>query len=357
MKIRLSLITLAGLLCVIPAAYAKPKKTHNKDHRRVVPKERPAHYENRPEVREFVGEMEMRHGFSRDGLQALFAQAHFLPAVIKAILPPSSPRVRSWQAYRARFVEPKRINAGLRFWDDHAESIARAEQRYGVPAEIIVSIIGVETIYGHNTGNFETFSALTTLAFDYPPRAELFRKELEALLLLARDEGRSPLAYQGSYAGAMGLPQFLPSSMRSWAVDFNEDRHLDLTQPDDAIGSVARFLAEHGWQTGGPISTPAQVSTSALDGGIAALLAEGIEPKRLPTELRRQGVIVGNVPEQQAALIDLATPDEETEYRLGYRNFYVLTRYNRSSFYASAVNDLAEALKSERAERERARRP
>lgn len=349
MKIRLPLLALAGLLCLIPAAYAKPKKTHHRDHRRIAPLERQAHYDNRSEVREFAAEMEKRHGFSQNELLTLFAQARFQPAVIKAILPPSSPRVRSWQAYRARFVEPRRINAGLRFWEEHAASIARAEQRYGVPAEIIVSIIGVETIYGRNTGNFETFSALTTLAFDYPPRADLFRKELEALLLLARDEHRSPLVYQGSYAGAMGLPQFLPSSMRSWAVDFDEDQKLDLNQPDDAIGSVARFLAEHGWQTGGPITVPAQINAGAPDTQIATLLAEGIEPKRMPLDLRSQGVRMGNVPEQQAALIDLVTPDEATEYRLGYRNFYVITRYNRSSFYASAVNDLAEALKLERA--------
>lgn len=345
MKPRLSLLVLAGLLCIAASAQAKPRKPQHKGNHRTASQEKPAHYENRPEVREFASDMEKRHGFARDELLTLFAQARFQPAVIKAILPPSSPRVRSWQAYRARFVEPRRINAGLRFWEEHAGTLARAEQRYGVPAEIIVSIIGVETIYGRNTGNFQTFSALTTLAFDYPPRAELFRRELESLLLLAREEHRSPLAYQGSYAGALGLPQFLPSSLRNWAVDFNEDQTLDLTQPDDAIGSVARFLSEHGWQSGGPISVPAQINENDENTTIAELLAEGIEPKRLPADLRSRGVMLGNVPEQKAALIDLATPDEDTEYRIGYRNFYVITRYNRSSFYASAVNDLAEALK------------
>jgi membrane-bound lytic murein transglycosylase B len=328
-----------------PAPHAK-KARHNTVH--PLP---PAHYEARPEVQAFAADMEKRNGFSKAELLALFAQAHFQPAVIRAILPPTSPRARSWHAYHDRFVEPRRINAGLRFWDDHAAALAQAEQQYGVPAEIIVAIIGVETIYGRNTGDFQTFSALTTLAFDYPPRADLFRRELESLLILAREEERSPLSYQGSYAGALGLPQFLPSSLRKWAVDFNGDKRLDLGQPDDAIGSVASFLAGHGWQKGAPIVAPAHVNEEQAADRIAALIAEGIEPKRLPSDLRDQGVILGRVPEQPAALIDLATPDEDTEYRLGYRNFYVLTRYNRSSFYASAVNDLAEALRVERANR------
>ncbi|GAB2180629.1 hypothetical protein DLREEDagrD3_08520 [Denitratisoma sp. agr-D3] len=306
------------------------------------------HYEALPEVRAFVDSLVQRHGFDRDALLKLFAQARFQPGVIKAILPPSSPRQRSWQAYRARFTDPLRIRAGLRFWDEHADSLQRAEAQYGVPAEIIAAIIGVETIYGRNTGSYETFSALTTLAFDYPPRADLFKRELEALLLLARDENRSPLSYQGSYAGALGLPQFLPSSLRNWAVDFDGNHHIDLTDPVDAIGSVGHFLAEHGWEPGAPIVVPAQVEPGP---GIDTLLAEGIVPRRLPADLRSFGVIMGNVPQRPAALIDLATPDDATEYRLGYRNFYVITRYNRSSFYASAVIDLAEALKAARSER------
>lgn len=345
----------AGLTAATFAVAAPPHSHHAHKQRltrhvayRPAP---PAHYEARTEVQAFAADMANRYGFSKDELLALFAQAHFQPAVMKAILPPSTPRARSWHAYHDRFVEPRRINAGVRFWDDHADALARAEREYGVPAEIIVSIIGVETIYGRNTGNFETFSALTTLAFDYPPRADLFRRELEALLLLARDEKRSPLSYQGSYAGALGLPQFLPSSLRKWAVDFDGDNNLDLAQPDDAIGSVARFLAEHGWQKGAPIVAPAQVNEEQNGDRISGLIAEGIEPKRLPSELRDFGVVIGRVPEQPAALIDLATPDEETEFRLGYRNFYVLTRYNRSSFYASAVNDLAEALRAERTSR------
>ena len=160
----------------------------------------------RDDVRVFVEEMESRHGFDRAELLAVFGQIQPLPAVIKAIKPPADPGIRSWLAYRGRFVEPRRIAAGLRFWDEHADALRSASARYGVPEEVIVAIIGIETIYGRNTGRFGTLAALATLAFDYPPRAELFRRELEALLLLAREEGRSPLDYRGSYAGALGLP-------------------------------------------------------------------------------------------------------------------------------------------------------
>jgi len=240
--------------------------------------------------------------------------------------------------------------------------LAAAEARFGVPAEIITAIIGIETIYGKHMGNYTTFAALTTLAFDYPPRAAFFRRELAELLLLAREENRPVLSYTGSYAGAMGWPQFMPSSRRKYALDFDNDGKVDLAaSPVDAIGSAANFLAKHGWQTGGPIA-----ETITLSGdGIQALIDEGIKPQRLPGEFSAQQVQIQKVgtprvlptgragdtaanhqfSDQPAALIDLITPDAPTEYRLGYQNFYVITRYNRSSFYAAAVMDLAEALK------------
>jgi len=298
-------------------------------------------YANREDVRAFVAEMQARHGFEPAALEPLFARARHDPVVIKAITPPKDPSVRSWARYRGRFVEPRRIAAGLRFRDEHRASLARAEARFGVPAEVIVAIIGVETVYGRNTGRFNAFGALTTLAFDYPPRASLFRRELEALLLLAREQDRSPLSYTGSFAGAIGLPQFLPSSQRAWGTDWDGDGHVDLSASvDDAIGSVANFLAAHGWEKDGPVAAPVR-----LVGDPAPLIAEGIKPQRLPDEM--PAIAPGNVPQQPAALIDLMTPEEETEYWLGYRNFYVLTRYNRSSFYAMAVYQLAEALRSE----------
>jgi membrane-bound lytic murein transglycosylase B len=301
-------------------------------------------YAERADVQAFIAEMVERNGLDRDTLLAKFRKVRFSPAVLKAIMPPADPGVRSWQTYRSHFVEPRHIQGGLAFWRRHATALARAEATYGVPAEIVVAVIGVETFYGRQTGNFHVFNALSNLAFDYPPRAELFRGELEALLLLAREEQRDPWTYRGSYAGAIGLPQFLPSSQRRYAVDFDDDGHIDLSGSSaDAIGSVARFLNEHGWLTGEAIALAVQV-----DSDPAALVVEGIRPSRLPAEMTEFGVRIDGAPAQPAALIDLATPGASTEYRLGFNNFFVLTRYNRSSFYAAAVMDLAEALKTAR---------
>ncbi|MBI5784114.1 MAG: lytic murein transglycosylase B [Rhodocyclales bacterium] len=302
-------------------------------------------YQQRSDVRAFVAETAERNGLDAKVLLRHFRKAKPDPAVIKAITPSTEPAARSWQAYRARFVDAKRITAGLEFWHDHEIALVRAQARYDVPAEIIVAIIGVETIYGRHTGQFEVFNALTNLAFDYPPRAALFRRELEQLLLLARDQRRDPWQYRGSYAGAIGLPQFLPSSIRKYAVDFDRDGRIDLSaSSEDAVGSVARFLSLHGWQRGEPVARPAKVSLC----NTPQLLAEGIRPARLPEEMEEFGVESDGAPARPAALIDLATPDAPTEYRLGYQNFYVLTRYNRSSFYAAAVADLAETLRAAR---------
>jgi membrane-bound lytic murein transglycosylase B len=301
-------------------------------------------YADRTDVQSFIAAMVEQNGFDGDTLRAQFAKVHASPAVLKAIAPPSEPGVRSWQAYRRRFVETRRIAAGLSFWQRHAATLARAEATYGVPAEIMVAIIGIETFFGRQLGHFHVFNALSNLAFDYPPRAELFRGELAALLLLARDAGRDPWRYRGSYAGAIGLPQFLPSSLRRYAVDFDGDGQIDLSgSASDAIGSVGHFLAEHGWLSGETIASPVEVT-----GDPAALLAEGIRPTRLPAEMTAFGVVADDAPARPAALIDLTTPDAPTEYRLGFNNFFVLTRYNRSSFYAAAVVDLAAALKAAR---------
>jgi membrane-bound lytic murein transglycosylase B len=313
-------------------------------------------YAQRDDVRAFVEDMHERHGFDAGKLNALFRRTKPIAAVIRAIMPPRDPAVRSWQAYRARFIEPMRLAAGRRFMQRHAAELAAAEARFGVPADIIAAIIGIETIYGRQLGHFQTFAALATLAFDYPPRAQLFRGELEELLLLAREEGRSPLSYTGSYAGALGLPQFLPSSRRRFGIDFDGDGRIDLTgNPVDAIGSVANFLAVHGWERDAPVA----VAVAASGNGVQALLDEGITPQRVPRRMAAADVVLARVgaeaaatnspgedfPDRAAALIDLVTPGAPTEYRLGYRNFYVITRYNRSSFYAAAVMDLAAALR------------
>ncbi|MFN6961325.1 MAG: lytic murein transglycosylase B, partial [Rhodocyclaceae bacterium] len=244
-------------------------------------------YVGRDDVTAFITEMEDKHGFNGAQLTRLFARVRPLPAVLKAIAPPADPRQRSWQAYRARFIEPKRLAAGHAFWQRHAATLAKAEAQTGVPAEIIVAIIGIETFYGRHLGRFDSFAALATLAFDYPPRAGLFRRELEALLLLARDERRDPASYRGSYAGAIGLPQFLPSSIRGFAVDFDGDGRIDLAgSAEDAIGSIANFLKEHGWEKDGPVA----LKVGGFGTAPEALLAEGILPRLRPQEMAAFGI-------------------------------------------------------------------
>jgi membrane-bound lytic murein transglycosylase B len=303
-------------------------------------------YADRDDVRQFIAEMETRNALDAAQLEARFAKVLPIPAVLKAIAPPADPGIRSWATYRQRFIEPRRIAAGLDFWKKHRATLAKAEAQSGVPAEVIVAIIGIETFYGKHLGRFDSFAALTTLAFDYPPRADLFRRELEALLLLARDEGRAPDSYRGSYAGAMGLPQFLPSSVRAYAVDFDRNGHIDLAaSPADAIGSVANFLKMHGWEHGEPVAIPVKVGAGET-ANPESLIAEGILPKRLPGEMRDFGIeIPADAPNAPAALIDLVTPNSATEYWLGYHNFFVITRYNRSSFYAMSVYQFARTLK------------
>lgn len=306
-------------------------------------------YADRPETQQFIEEMQQRHGFDKDALTYIFRRAEYLPSVIKYISPPKDPGVRSWQRYRSRFIEPVRIKAGVAFWDRHADTIRTASEKYGVPEEIIVGIIGVETIYGRNTGNFQAVSALATLAFDYPRRAELFRGELESLLLMAREQHRDPLDYQGSYAGALGLPQFLPSSVRNYAVDFDGDGQIDLLgSPKDAIGSVARYMQMHGWEAGGPVAVRASLDS---DTNLAPLLAKDITPAFDSATLASHGVRTMSSAEGagKAAFVELVTPGQDSEYWLGYQNFYVITRYNRSSFYAMSVFQLGEAVKVARA--------
>ncbi|MBL0284442.1 MAG: lytic murein transglycosylase B [Zoogloea sp.] len=307
-------------------------------------------YADRPEAQLFIEEMQQKHGFDKDALTFIFRRAEYLPSVIKYISPPKDPvGVRSWQRYRGRFIEPVRIKAGVAFWDRHQDTIRAASEKYGVPEEIIVGIIGVETIYGRNTGNFSAVSALATLAFDYPRRAELFRGELENLLLMAREQHRDPLNYQGSYAGALGLPQFLPSSVRNYAVDFDGDGQIDLlNSPKDAIGSVARYMQMHGWEAGAPVTKLASIGT---DADLPPLIANDINPNFDTASLASHGVKAadGTEPAGKAAFIELVTPGEDSEYWLGYQNFYVITRYNRSSFYAMSVFQLGEAVKAARA--------
>lgn len=307
-----------------------------------------AAYPDTADGQAFIQDMATRHGFDPIAVEQALAVARYEPRVITLIQPPSKPGVRSWQKYRARFLDQTRISGGLAFWEENEATLANASSRFGVPVEIIVAIIGVETIYGRQTGNFQTLSALATLAFDYPPRAELFRRELESLFLLAREQGRDPASYSGSYAGALGYPQFLPSSVRHYALDFDGDGRVDFdATPADAIGSVANYLHVHGWTSGAPIAQRARFS-GVVD--TQPLVATGIEPTLNPEQLSAAGVLAANgePAAATATLVDLETPGAPTEFWLGYRNFYVITRYNRSSFYAMAVFELAEALRSRR---------
>ena len=293
-------------------------------------------------VVEFARDLEQRQGFKADELLGLFAQVRPNARVLQLIRPPSSPLQRSWERYRPRFLSERRINGGVRFWQQHAVALARARATYGVPEEVIVAIIGVETEYGANTGGFRVLEALGSLAFHYPPRAEFFRTELEQFLLLARENKLDPLSVKGSYAGAIGIPQFMPGSQRRYAVDFDGDQRVDLgNSVDDAIGSVARFLEQHGWQSGQPVAIPASV-TGEPDAG---LIAAGLRPSLKVAELREKGISAQADDAASVALIDLVSPGRPTEYWLGYENFYVITRYNRSSFYAMSVFQLAEEIR------------
>ena len=306
-----------------------------------------ASYAHHDEARSFIREMNERHGFAEAELEQLLGQAEYIERVIELIRPPAKRGVRSWQNYRSRFLNGQRIEQGATFWLAHRETIEAASERYGVPGEYIVSILGIETNYGGYTGNFETVSALATLAFDYPPRASLFRRELENLLLLAREQQRDPFSYRGSFAGALGYPQFLPSSIRSYAVDFDRNGRIDFeTSPVDAIGSIANYFAAHGWRPGEPVVQRVHVP-AGLDA--EPLIAAGIEPALETRALRSQGIapVSGDFAPDLATLFDLPTPGRETEHWIGYRNFYVITRYNRSSFYAMAVHQLAQAVREQ----------
>jgi len=300
----------------------------------------PAYSATLPGIPEFIDEMVAKHRFSRDELEKVFARAQHRPDVIELISRPAT--IKPWLEYRAAFVNRKRVKLGLEFWNKYRKTLRRAEKKYGVPQDIIVAVIGVETIYGRNAGSFLVLDALTTLAFDYPRRAAFFRSELENYLLLARDQQFDLLAIRGSYAGAMGIPQFMPSSYRNYAVDFNANRAVDLLREDiDAIGSVANYLQGYGWIRGEPVAVRAQVGGE---------LPEDVnKTPRSRAEWAAVGVVSGAdfAPEKSARLIDFTVEDGK-EFWLAFNNFEVITLYNNSDFYAMSVFQLAEELKAAR---------
>lgn len=303
----------------------------------------PASYLHRKEAKQFISEMVSKHGFARKDLNRVFDSAQYQPAIINAMMQPAEVALGSWQAYRAIFINPQRIDAGVQFWSLNEEPLRRASAQFGVPEEIIVGIIGVETIYGRNVGTYRVIDALSTLAFDYPKRAEYFRGELENYLVFTRDARIDPLRMKGSYAGAIGIPQFMPGTYRRFALDYDGDGRINLaSSAADAIGSIGNFLQAHGWARGEPVAFPAEVSgenwrqLTSPDGTTvcraADLPAFGVKiPVALPADAG-------------CALIELETQGQPSEFRIGLHNFRVLTRYNRSALYASAVLDLAAEL-------------
>jgi len=287
----------------------------------------------------FAAEMMRKHGLSRAELDALIGDARYSQEVIDAIRRPWE--AKPWYQYRALFLTDKRIAGGVEFWRANAELLERARAAYGVPPEIIVAIIGVETNYGANLGKHRVIDALSTLGFSYPPRADFFRKELEHFLLLAREEKLPAATLVGSYAGAMGKAQFIPSSYRAYAIDFDGDGRRDLWGSDaDAIGSVANYFRRHGWRAGEPVAVPVGVP-ARLPAGIAAAEGKPKKPDTTVARLRAAGIsgLDGLSPTAPAGLIRLAAPQDE--YWAGLDNFYVITRYNHSNLYAMAVYQLS----------------
>lgn len=314
-------------------------------------------YQNNPAVEIFISDLAARHHFEPSALRALFDQVKYSDAVVKLEQPSLNPAPRNWHSYQARFLNAERINAGVHFWRTHQAALQRAQQEFGVPPEIIVGIIGVETFYGRNMGHYSVLDVLTTLTFDYPARPNqlergaLFRKNLEAFLLWTRAAGLDPTRILGSYNGAVGIAQFMPSSVMQYAIDYDGDQKVDLyTSVADAIGSIANYLRQHGWEAGRPVIWEIASDSGSL--GIAQAGADGkIEPRRKLRELIKAGLLLNEKIDMKAEsdtlvnIIDLPIPQQPTEYKLGLRNFSVITNYNRSFFYALSVYQLGQQVK------------
>lgn len=306
-------------------------------------------FANNPNAQQFIDKMVNKHGFDRQQLQEILSQAKRLDSVLRlmdnqapttSVKPPSGPN-GAWLRYRKKFITPDNVQNGVVFWNQYEDALNRAWQVYGVPPEIIVGIIGVETRWGRVMGKTRILDALATLSFNYPRRAEYFSGELETFLLMARDEQDDPLNLKGSFAGAMGYGQFMPSSYKQYAVDFSGDGHINLWDPVDAIGSVANYFKAHGWVKGDQVAVMANGQAPGLPNGfktkysISQLAAAGLTPQQP----------LGN--HQQASLLRL---DVGTGYQYWYGlpNFYTITRYNHSTHYAMAVWQLGLAVSQAR---------
>lgn len=295
----------------------------------------------RPDIVAFMNQVVSRDGFSRKEVRALLAAAQPQPKIIEAMNRPVE-KVSPWWEYRERFITPERIDGGVQFWNDHKESLERIAAQYQVAPEYIVAILGVETRYGSNLGHYRVLDALATLAFDYPARRAFFTGELEQFLILAKENKLDPLTLMGSYAGAMGAPQFMPSSYRRYAVDANTDSQRDLWSDwDDIIASVANYLHEHGWTTDGPV-----LAETTLDPEPSFKIEpHNLELNETVATLGAKGVKVNlDVPAETPTVLISAEQRDGPAYRVGFHNFYVISRYNASARYVMAVNDLAQAV-------------
>jgi membrane-bound lytic murein transglycosylase B len=309
-------------------------------------------FDTRPQARAFAADVAQRRQLDADWVLQQLREAKLRPAAQKLIMPPPVGQPKNWAAYRDRFVEPRRILDGVAFWKTNSAALARAEERFGVPPEVVVGIVGVETFYGRILGNFRALDVLATLAFDFPSgrsdRSTYFRAELEELLVLAQREKIVPSALTGSFAGAIGLGQFMPGSINRHALDFDGDGHVDLTtSAADAIGSIAHFLAVHGWQRGMVATHPVTPPGDAA--ALARLLAPDIVPSFDAAALAAAGAGLtesGRAHPGLLALVMVENGGLPPSYTAGTANFYTLTRYNRSSYYALAVLALGDAVKA-----------
>jgi membrane-bound lytic murein transglycosylase B len=312
-------------------------------------------YAEREQAMAFADDVAQRRDLDREWVRRAIGGARYLPSVARLMQPAPSGTAKNWRVYRSRFIDPVRIGAGVRFWQANRALLQRAEQEYGVPAEIIVGIVGVESIYGQQMGTFRVIDALATLSFNFPdshPRAAertaFFRGELEHFLALQQRQGTDPMQPLGSYAGAMGMPQFMPSSWVRWAVDYDGDGKVDLNaSPGDVIGSVANYFKGYGWQRGQPTHYPVSFDSAKLDKD--ALLAPDILPSFSVASFAAKGALLPQEAQQHKgplALIELQNGAQEPSYLAGTENFYVITRYNWSSYYAMAVIELGREVKA-----------
>lgn len=309
-----------------------------------------ASYADRSDASRLADELSRRHELPVDWTRNAIAQARYREVVTRLIMPAANPGAKNWAAYRSRFIEPQRLRSGQRFWQVHAADLQRAEEKYGVPAHIVAGVIGVETLYGRDTGKFRVLDALTTLSLDFPKgrsdRSTFFRQELGEFLAMCHEQRLEPNQVLGSFAGAIGWPQFMPSSIRRHGVDFDGDGHIDLmNSPADAIGSVANFLAAHGWQTRWPTHFPVQPPPAGPQ--LDTLLAPDIRPTFTPSQMLELGAQLPQTALNHPgplAMVLLHNAGKPPTIIAGTRNFYAITRYNQSSYYALAVIELGQAI-------------